>query len=171
MLDKNDIALLKDMFAETNARIDKRFSEMDERFLAIDRRFAEMDKRFSEMDERFSASDAKFDSLRAEMDRRFSESNDRMDRLYEKLDAKFNDQLIRSESFLLDEIERLQKNIDKKLSAINESISELKQYYQITKLENDTITILIRTIDQLQDNIHDLQKRIGGLEQKIQNIA
>lgn len=133
MLDKNDIALLKDMFTEFEIRLDEK----------IDQRFIESEAKF---DQRFIESEAKFNQ-------RFTESEARTE-------TKIDEKLTRSEAFLLDEMDRLQKNMYKKFDTLEERVNELKQYYRITKFENDTISILIQKIENLQIAVDNLQERV-----------
>ena len=92
--------------------------------------------------------------MRADTDKRLMDSNTRTDRLIAKMqadtekrlkrsDAKSNERIIQSESFLLDEIARMQRISDEKFSTVCDKLDELKQYYHIAKLDSDTITILL----------------------------
>ncbi len=124
MFDKNDISLLKNMFAQLESKMDKRFAGFN----------ARTDKLIAKM--------------QADTDKRLKES-----------DAMNNERIIQSESFLLDEIARMQRISDEKFSAVCEKLDELKQYYHIAKLDSDTITILLRSVSDLQKRVEILEHR------------
>ena len=42
-----------------------------------------------------------------------------------------------SENMILEELDRVQINLSKKIDIVEKNLDELNQYYRITKLEND----------------------------------
>ena len=60
---------------------------------------------------------------------------------------------------LLDEIVRTQKYIDESIKEVQKNLDELKQYYRITKLENDNTTLLLQMVAELQKRVADLEKK------------
>lgn len=65
----------------------------------------------------------------------------------------------KSENLLLDEIVRTQKYIDESIKEVQKNLDELKQYYRITKLENDNTTLLLQMVAELQKRVADLEKK------------
>lgn len=65
-----------------------------------------------------------------------------------------------SEVMLLDEMERYDRRNERKFAEIQKDLSELKELYRMIRNEQDTITILIRNLD-------DHEKRISRLEGKM----
>jgi len=65
----------------------------------------------------------------------------------------------KTETLLLDELARTQSYLEKQIQQVQDNLDELKQYYRITKLENDNTTILLKMVD-------DLSKRVAELEKK-----
>ena len=64
-----------------------------------------------------------------------------------------------SEVMLLDEMERYDRKNERKFAEIQKDLSELKELYRMIKNEQDTITILIR-------NLEDHEMRISRLEEQ-----
>jgi len=65
----------------------------------------------------------------------------------------------RTENLLLDEIVRTQKYIDDKIEDVQKNLDELRQYYRITKLENDNTTLLLQMVSELQKRVAELEKK------------
>ena len=79
-------------------------------------------------------------------------SEDRMTRRMKKM-------LFKSESMLLDEMERYDKKNEKRFDKIERELNGLKDIYRVTKNEQETISILLRTMD-------NFEKRLNALEVK-----
>ena len=67
--------------------------------------------------------------------------------------------ILKSESLLLDEIERTRSILEKQIGKVQQNVDELYKYYRITKLENDNISLII-------EQLEDLTKRVEELERK-----
>ncbi len=67
--------------------------------------------------------------------------------------------LYKSESMLLDEMERYDKKNEKRFGKIERQLEGLKDIYRITKNEQETISILLRTME-------NFEKRLTALEIK-----
>ena len=64
-----------------------------------------------------------------------------------------------TEGFILDEIERTRNILEKQIEKVQNNIEELDQYYRITKLENDNITLILKMIDALSKRVDELEKK------------
>ena len=64
-----------------------------------------------------------------------------------------------SEKMLLDEIQFNRNAMEKLISKVENNLEELKQYYRITKLENDNTAILLKLITQLQSDVEELKRK------------
>ena len=158
MLEQRDleaIALLLDSKLEKSNEqmkgyIDERFSEYNKK---VDERFSEYDKK---LDGRFSEYDKKLDG-------RFSEYDKKLDQRFEKSEQSMKefirDQITNSESFLLEEMERMNNATNARIDLMQKNIDELTQYYRITKLENDNTTLLLRMVTRLQEDVEELKKK------------
>lgn len=75
--------------------------------------------------------------------------------ILEKVDKK----IVKSESLVLDEIERTRSYLEKHIEKVEKNLDELNQYYQITKLESDNTALLLKLIDDLSKRVEKLEKR------------
>ena len=82
-------------------------------------------------------------AIRAIMQEEIGESEKRIN---DKIDTK----IAESENLLLEEMDRVQMFLESKINTVKENLEELKQYYKITKLENDTTAILLKMIEELE---------------------
>lgn len=69
------------------------------------------------------------------------------------------EELTNSENMILEEVDRVQENLESKMDAVQKNIEELKQYYRITKLENDNTTMLLQMIAELKKRVEELEKK------------
>ena len=77
-----------------------------------------------------------------------------------EMDTRFRE----SENMILEELDRVQINLEKRIDKVQKNLDELNQYYRITKLENDNTAILLKMIQ-------DQDKTIQGQTEMIQNQA
>ena len=133
MLDKQDIVLLKEILNESlDTRFDQFEKTMDDK---LDIRFAQFEKT---MDDK--------------LDIRFAQFEKTMD---DKLDIRF----AQSENLVLGEMERIRVLTDQRIDQLQANLEELKQYYRITKLENDNTALLLRMINDLQNRVEQLERK------------
>lgn len=86
------------------------------------------------------------------IDSRITESEKRMETV---IDSRITE----SENLLLKEVDRVQINLESKISVVQRNLEELSQYYRITKLENDNTALLLKMIDELSKRVEELEKR------------
>ena len=67
----------------------------------------------------------------------------------------------KTETLLLDEIARTQNHLEKKVELVQKNINELNQYHRISKLENETTTLLLQMIQDLKKEVDELKKKIA----------
>ena len=75
--------------------------------------------------------------------------------ILEKVDGK----LLKSESLVLGEIERTRIYLEKHIEKVQKNLDDMNQYYRITKLENDNVTLLLKLIDDLTKRVEELERR------------
>ena len=86
-------------------------------------------------------------------------------KIYEELqevrkDVKNTKKAIKeTEKLLLDEIQFNRTAVEKQIAKVEQNMEELKQYYRITKLENDNTAILLNLIKQLQNDVEELKRK------------
>ena len=76
-------------------------------------------------------------------------------RMIDTMDVKIRD----SENLLLEEMERTRTILENKIDKIQKNVDNLNQYYQIAKLENDNLRLVI-------ESVQNLTKRVEVLEGK-----
>lgn len=72
---------------------------------------------------------------------------------------KVDEKLLKSESLVLDEIERTRKMLEKQIDKVQKNLDEINQYYKITKLENDNTSLVLILISDLYKRVEELEKR------------
>lgn len=102
-------------------------------------------------------------AIRAIMKEEIAESekriNDKIDSRIAESEKKMESKLAESENLLLEEIDRVQMFLENKINTVKENLEELKQYYRITKLENDNTAILLKMIEELSRRVEELEKK------------
>ena len=49
--------------------------------------------------------------------------------------------------------------LESEINTVKENLEELRQYYKITKLENDNTAILLKMIEELARRVEELEKK------------
>ena len=150
MLEKHDLETIGKIVDE---KMDKRFEEFGK---TIDEK---MDKRFEEFGK----------AMDEKMDRRFEEfgkaMDEKMDRRFEEfgkaMDKKMNHRLHETESMLLDEIDRVRRYQEKQTLELKQDIRELKELNQCVRLQNDTITMILQIVQNLQERMAVIERKIA----------
>ena len=79
------------------------------------------------------------------------------------MDTRFRE----SENMILEELDRVQINLEKRIDKVQKNLDELNQYYRITKLENDNTAILLKMIQDQDKTIQDQAKSIEALSKRV----
>ena len=69
--------------------------------------------------------------------------------------------IYKSESMLLDEMERYDKKNEKRFDKIEHQLEGLKDIYRVAKNEEETISILLRSMDNFEKRLTALEVRIA----------
>ena len=80
---------------------------------------------------------------------------ERLDKMEKKIERKIKE----SEKMLLDEIQFNRNAVEKQIAKVEQNMEELKQYYRITKLENDNTALILNIIKQMQSELDELKKK------------
>ena len=142
MLDQNDLKILADMFAASEERVMKRIDRLEER---IDR----LEERMDRLEERMNRLEVRMDRL-----------DERVGRLEKRVDALEEHQK-KMEANLYDEVGRVQSYFDRKLDAVRNDVSEMKQYYRIERVENATSATILKIVSSLQKDVEELKQKIA----------
>ena len=173
MLDTKDLKNLQSMMesvmekqlakfgAEIFAEMDRRFAESETKFFAeMDRRFAESETRiFTEMDRRFAESEAKMNKRFTEFEIKLTQMDKKLDRTKTNLLAEMDKRIAKSENLVLEEMERTRKILEIRIQTVQANLDEVRDYYRVTRLEQDNATLFLRMLT-------GLEKRVENLEQK-----
>ncbi len=82
-----------------------------------------------------------------------------LDVLKGMMESVLNENLAKSENLILDEMERTREILDRRIETVQKNLEEIKQYYRITRLENDNTAILLKMIGELSKRVEELEKR------------
>ena len=96
------------------------------------------------------------EQMKGYIDDRFQKNNGE---IKSHIDKRLTERLTHSESFLLEEMERVINSTNAKIEIIQKKIDELTQYYRIAKLENDNTALLLSMITRLQEDVEELKKK------------
>lgn len=77
------------------------------------------------------------------------------------METVIDERLSKTEDFILDEVGRTQTYLENKIDQVQKNIDELNQYYRITKLEHDNTTLLLKIIDELSKRVEELENKIA----------
>lgn len=177
MLDNHDLKLLKNLFAESEERLEKRF---DEKLSSLDARFNEklnsLEARFNE---KLNSLDARFDEKLGSLDARFNEKfnsletqfNEKLGSLETRFDQKLADMQVslkqciedrasQTENTLLDEMDRYDRKYEQRFHKLENDVEILNSFYRISRNENQNFQILLKITD-------DLNRRLTIVEQQI----
>lgn len=84
-----------------------------------------------------------------------------LDILKKMMETVIDERLLKTEDFILDELGRTQTYLENKIDQVQKNIDELNQYYRITKLEHDNTTLLLKIIDELSKRVEELENKIA----------
>lgn len=144
MLDNHDLQLLKNLFTESEQRLEKRF---DERLVSLEVRF---DQKLSDLETRF---DQKLSSLEDRFDQKLAAAQASLKQCIEERACK-------TENTLLDEMDRYDRKYEQRFHRLENDVEILNSFYRISRNENQNFQILLKITD-------DLNRRLTIIEQQI----
>lgn len=92
------------------------------------------------------------DALRKELKEEIKTAND-------TLRKEFQDALHNSENMILTELDRVQEHLEGKFEVLQKDMNEMKQYYRITRLEEDNTALLLRMVVDLRKDVDKLKEK------------
>ena len=72
---------------------------------------------------------------------------------------EFQDALNNSENMILTELDRVQEHLEGKFEVLQKDMDEMKQYYRITRLEEDNTALLLRMVVDLRKDVDKLKEK------------
>ena len=143
-MDNQSIQTLKSLMNEV---LDDKFSGFKTELIGT------MDVKLEHLENRI---DQKLESLENRMVNTMDTKIEKLEnRMIDTMDVKIRD----SENLLLEEMERTRTILENKIGKIQKNVDNLNQYYQIAKLENDNLRLVI-------ESVQNLTKRVEVLEGK-----
>ena len=140
-------------------QIDKRFEQIDKGFEQIDKRFEQIDKRFEEIDKRFEEIDKRFEQIDKYLgivDKRFNEIDKKFERITSELES-----LKEMDRFILEETFRVQNYLQKQITELQNHTKVVDEYYRIHKLDSDTLSIVVKTQEELKKRITIIEEKLA----------
>ncbi|MCD8082725.1 MAG: hypothetical protein LUE86_04135, partial [Clostridiales bacterium] len=67
----------------------------------------------------------------------------------------------RNANFILEEIDRTRDILEEKIGVVQKEVDDLKQYYRIQRLQDDTSEILLHRTDDLERRVEKLEVRMA----------
>ena len=82
--------------------------------------------------------------------------------MLDEKDLKSIADLLNSQTnMILSELDNVQTRLTDKINMVESNMEEIKQYYRINKLENETTSLLLQMIKDLQKEVDELKKKIA----------
>ena len=72
---------------------------------------------------------------------------------------EMREELTNSENLVLEELDRVQEGLTRKVEKVQKNLEDLQQYYRITKLENDNTSLLLQMIVDLRKDVEELKNK------------
>ena len=66
-----------------------------------------------------------------------------------------------NQEFILEEIDRTNNNLERKIDKVNQRLEEIDQFYRIRKLEDDNTVVLTRGYYELSERVEKLERRMA----------
>ena len=93
-----------------------------------------------------------------------------MSKLETRMGKKIESAIEENNVILFDEMERYYKMNHRDIVALTKKVDEIETYYRIKKLEDNTISILLKTTQELRDDVDDIKttlRKMGKFDKKI----
>ena len=67
----------------------------------------------------------------------------------------------RSENLVLNEVDRVQENLETKMEQLKRNMDELTQYYRTVKLDHENNALFIQMIQEIKKEVNELKMKIA----------
>lgn len=68
--------------------------------------------------------------------------------------------IIKSESLVLDEVERTRNILESKIEKTQKDVDELKSIYRVIKMDTENTAMLLRMYDNLDNRVEKLEEEV-----------
>ena len=151
MLEKNDLKAIAELVTSNEEHMFKRFDRVDKCLEDIDKHFGDIDKGFEQIDKRFEQIDKGFEQIdkRNEIDKKFERITSELESLKEM------------DRFILEETFRVQNYLQKQITELQNHTKVVDEYYRIHKLDSDTLSIVVKTQEELKKRITIIEEKLA----------
>lgn len=70
-------------------------------------------------------------------------------------------EILASENSTLEEVDRLQEIMERRIGEVNEKIENVERYYRISRLENDNTTLVLQIVEDYGRRLEKLERVIA----------
>lgn len=67
----------------------------------------------------------------------------------------------RSENLVLNEVDRVQENLETKMEQLKKNMDELTQYYRTVKLDHENNALFLQMIQEIKKEVNELKMKIA----------
>lgn len=152
MLEKNDLKAIAELVTSSEEHMFKRFDRVDKCLEDIDKHFGDIDKGFEQIDKRFE----QIDKYLGIVDKRFNEIDKKFERITSELES-----LKEMDRFILEETFRVQNYLQKQITELQNHTKVVDEYYRIHKLDSDTLSIVVKTQEELKKRITIIEEKLA----------
>ncbi len=145
MLEKNDLKAIAELVTSNEEHMFKRFDRVDKCLEDIDKHFGDIDKGFEQIDKRFE-----------QIDKGFNEIDKKFERITSELES-----LKEMDRFILEETFRVQNYLQKQITELQNHTKVVDEYYRIHKLDSDTLSIVVKTQEELKKRITIIEEKLA----------
>lgn len=93
------------------------------------------------------------------MDSKLTQFGTGIDSKFAQFETGIDNRFSQSENLVLSELERTRTILEHNIETVQKNLDQLKEYYRITKLENDNTTLLLQMVSDLQKRVSELEKK------------
>ena len=76
------------------------------------------------------------------------------------ISKKMDKKIIKSESLVLDEVERTRNILVSKIEKTQKDVDELKSIYRVIKMDTENTAMLLRMYDNLDNRVEKLEEKV-----------
>ena len=161
-LTREDILAISKVLDERLKPLETQLGGVDQRLDGIDGRLDRVDQRLDGIDGRLDGVDQRLDGIDGRLDG-VDQRLDGIDGRLDGVDQRFDEMqvTIREVDTVLEELDRVQGFLEKRLDRLQANYKELEQYYRIKNLENENSALLLQMVLDLKKEVDNLKSKIA----------
>ena len=162
-LTREDILAISKVLDERLKPLETQLGGVDQRLDGIDGRLDRVDQRLDGIDGRLDGVDQRLDGIDGRLDG-VDQCLDGIDGRLDGVDQRFDEMQVtirEVENTVLEELDRVQGFLEKRLDRLQANYKELEQYYRIKNLENENSALLLQMVLDLKKEVDNLKSKIA----------